>query len=91
MPMRKYLIFFCLICLHLASHAQSNPTLLHRSLYGYTDYSWKTGQKDTISWGFNVFAVASSGKYAPYWLFTNYDGCPFTPYNGSTSIVIQKA
>lgn len=65
--------------------------ILKKSLYGYTDYTWNTGKKDSILWGAGLSAVASSGRYAPFWISSNRDGVVSTaPYSGNLALYVGK-
>jgi hypothetical protein len=69
----------------------SEETILRKSLKGYTDYKWKTERSDSIFWGAELSAVASSGKYAPFWFSNNRDGVISTsPYSGNIALYFGK-
>ncbi len=88
--MRRVLIII-LVSFSLALQAQNAPDdLLRKSLAGYTGYSWKTSERDTILWGAQLKAVASSGEYAPYHLWANREYTSPMPYNGSISVQAEK-
>ncbi len=65
--------------------------VLRKSLSGYTDYTWHTGRNDSIMWGVGLSAVASSGKYAPFWFSSNKDGMvSVSPFSGNIALYIGK-
>lgn len=59
---------------------------------------WPTGiqedapaNEDTLRYGFSVSAIASSGKYAPFWLQSNTNGdISSSPYSGNLNAGIYK-
>ncbi len=70
--MRK--LFIITILLFSSYLLQAQDGLLRKSLTGYTDFSWKTADRDSIFWSAAVGTVVSSGDIAPYHIWTNR-GC----------------
>ncbi len=70
--MRKLLTFIILLASSCILHAQGD--LLRNSLTGYTGFSWRTADRDSILWSAALGTVVSSGDIAPYHIWTNR-GC----------------
>lgn len=75
--------------------------LLLSACVGARELSWKwwpTGLQDsvpagqdTLRWTMGIHAVASSGKYAPFWLISNTNGdVSSSPYSGNLTAGIYK-
>ncbi len=86
--MRKLLTIIALLISFGTIHAQNG--LLRKSLTGYTGFSWKTAERDTIVWKADMRGSASSGKYGPYHLWANRECISPLPYNGSASVTAEK-
>ena len=50
-----------------------------------------TNKTDTLRWNVGVSALASSGKYAPFWLQSNENGdVSWSPYSGNLTVGVSK-
>ncbi len=86
--MRKLLTIILLLSTALVQ--AQDVSWLQRSLTGYTGYSWGGQQKDTILWGAEIRALASSGDMSPYHLWANRENTSPRPYSASVSAGIRK-
>ncbi len=86
--MRKLLTFIILLTSSCLLQAQGD--LLRKSLTGYTVFSWKTADRDSILWSAAVGAVASSGDIAPYHLWTNRGCISSRPNSLFGAVTVRK-
>ncbi len=57
---------------------------LQASLAGYYGYSWERTSQDSLEWSAELSGVASSGRYAPFWVHSaSYGSISAMPYSGA--------
>lgn len=82
MAMKRWINILLLLLLSVSLFAGDKDKLL-RSLEGYTGYSWERVEQDTMSYSATIGGVASSGKYASFWIHSNRYGLVSSqPYSG---------
>ena len=88
--MRRLTLILFQIVFVIASMGADRQVLL-RSLEGYTGYSWQRNSPDTLGWDVALYAVFSSGNYAPFWIHSNTRGTiSEQPFSGTINAAVFK-